>query len=701
MREIGAFAQGLAAGEAVPAAAAVGIAGIVLVEVLQRWFPQVPAVLVMVVLATAATSVLDLADHGVGLIGELPQGFPPFSVPDVRVSDLGPLLAGAVGIALIALADTISTASSFAARTGQEIRGNQEMLGIGTANLAAGLFQGFPVSTSGSRTAVAERAGAKTQLTGVVGAALIVLMIVLVPGLLRNLPQPALAAVVITASLSLADGPGTARLWRQRKVEFFLSVFAFLGVALLGVLPGIGIAVALSILNVFRRAWLPYQTVLGQVDGIEGYHDVHSYPQARRLPGLVIYRFDAPLFFANARTFRDEIRHLSRSEPKPRWIVIAAEPITDVDTTASDVLFELDRELDRHGTALVFAELKDPVRRKIDRYGLARAIEPDHFFPTVEAAVATYRSRTGATWTPTRRVRVRRARRRRAPGGRGPATGPVDPPGQLTGAALCSPAQTVVSAPGRAATAGSPPARGTGAPRRRGRAGRARSAGSPWRAGSGPCWGGSAAAARPRPPTLGVVPRPQGADQEVPLLVPLLQHGTEDLVREPEGEVGCRGDQGRDACLAVPPDAVLARGRGVPGEPGLAHRLRGVDDRLERLADPDAPDRERGEVADQSSTRWVRGQDDEAGLAVGLRAPRRVHAEGGQRPLRRRRRALVLDRPRVATRRRRSGPPWGAAGASATSAKFWPAVLIPLNSDARAASRTRALRSSCSVSTSR
>ena len=400
LREIGAFAQGLAAGEAVPAAAAVGIAGIVLVEVLQRWFPQVPAVLVMVVLATAATSVLDLADHGVGLIGELPQGFPPFSIPDVRVSDLGPLLAGAVGIALIALADTISTASSFAARTGQEIRGNQEMLGIGTANLAAGLFQGFPVSTSGSRTAVAERAGAKTQLTGVVGAALIVLMIVLVPGLLRNLPQPALAAVVITASLSLADGPGTARLWRQRKVEFFLSVFAFLGVALLGVLPGIGIAVALSILNVFRRAWLPYQTVLGQVDGIEGYHDVHSYPQARRLPGLVIYRFDAPLFFANARTFRDEIRHLSRSEPKPRWIVIAAEPITDVDTTASDVLFELDRELDRHGTALVFAELKDPVRRKIDRYGLAHAIEPDHFFPTVEAAVATYRSRTGATWTP-------------------------------------------------------------------------------------------------------------------------------------------------------------------------------------------------------------------------------------------------------------------------------------------------------------
>ena len=141
-------------------------------------------------------------------------------------------------------------------------------------------------------------------------------MIVLVPGLFRNLPQPALAAVVITASLSLADIPGTVRLWRQRKAEFLLSITAFLGVALLGVLPGIAIAVALSILNVFRRAWWPYDTVLGRVEGLEGYHDVHTHPEARHLPGLVIYRFDAPLFFANAKTFRDEVRRLARAEPE-------------------------------------------------------------------------------------------------------------------------------------------------------------------------------------------------------------------------------------------------------------------------------------------------------------------------------------------------------------------------------------------------
>jgi MFS superfamily sulfate permease-like transporter len=245
---------------------------------------------------------------------------------------------------------------------------------------------------------VAERSGAKTQLTGVVGAALIIVMIVLVPGLFRNLPQPALAAVVITAALSLADIPGTVRLWRQRKVEFLLSIAAFLGVALLGVLPGIAIAVGLSILNVFRRAWWPYDTVLGKVEGLEGHHDVRSYPNAQQLPGLVIYRFDAPLFFANAKTFRDEVRRMARADPPPTWILIAAEPMTDVDTTASDVLEELDEALNAQGISLVFAELKDPVRRKIERYGLTRTINPRHFFPTIETAVAAFRELTGAEW---------------------------------------------------------------------------------------------------------------------------------------------------------------------------------------------------------------------------------------------------------------------------------------------------------------
>jgi high affinity sulfate transporter 1 len=397
--EAAGFAKGVSNGETVAAALAIGLLGLVLIVGLQRLVPKLPAVLVAVVVSILAANAFSLADHGVSLVGPLPQGFPPLTLPSVPMSDLALLVAGAVGIAVVSLTDTISTSSAFAARAGQEVDGDREMIGIGAANIAAGFFQGFPVSTSGSRTAVAEQAGAKSQVTGLVGALAITLLLLVAPGLLRNLPQPTLAAVVITASLSLADIPGTVRLWRQRRTEFTLSMAAFAGVALLGVLPGIAIAVALSIGNVFRRAWWPYETELGRVPGIPGYHDVRSYPDAEQLPGCVLYRFDAPLFFANAKTFRDEVRRLAQATPRPRWIVVAAEPITDVDTTASDVLFELDAELDAKGTSLVFAELKDPVRAKLERYGLAEEIEPRHFFPTVGAAVSAFQAETGARWT--------------------------------------------------------------------------------------------------------------------------------------------------------------------------------------------------------------------------------------------------------------------------------------------------------------
>ncbi len=395
--ETHAFIHGLASGKTVGAAVAIGLVSLALILALGRWLPKVPGVLVAVVIAIAASSVFSLVDHGVSLVGSLPKGFPPLTVPN-PISDLPLLIAGALGIALVALTDTISTASAFAARTGQEVDGNGEMIGIGVANVAAGFFQGFPVSTSGSRTAVAEQAGAKTQVTGVVGAAVIVLMLVLVPGLLKNLPDPTLAAIVIAASMSLADIPGTVRLWHQRRVEFTLCIAAFLGVALLGVLQGIAVAVALSILNVFRRAWWPYQTTLGRVEGMPGLHDRELHPEAQQLPGVAVFRFDAPLFFANARTFRDQIRGLAAAEPRPRWIVIAAEPITDVDTTAADMLKDLDEELNAEGTSLVFAELKDPVREKLERYELVGPLEPAHFFPTLDAAVEAFRQQTGAEW---------------------------------------------------------------------------------------------------------------------------------------------------------------------------------------------------------------------------------------------------------------------------------------------------------------
>ena len=263
--------------------------------------------LVAVVLAILAVNLFDLTESGVKVVGPLPEGFPPFTIPTVPVSDLLLLFAGALGIALVSLTDTISTASAFAARSGDQVDGNKEMIGIGAANIAAGFFQGFPISTSGSRTAVAAQNGAKSQVTGLVGAAAILLLLVFAPGLLKNLPQPTLAAVVIAASLSLADFSGMRRLWRQRRSDFWLAMTAFLGVALLGVLPGIGLAVAMSILDVFSRVWRPYEAVLGRVPGMAGYHDSRVNPTAAYLPGLVIYRFDGPLFFANANTFRDKV----------------------------------------------------------------------------------------------------------------------------------------------------------------------------------------------------------------------------------------------------------------------------------------------------------------------------------------------------------------------------------------------------------
>ena len=275
---------------------------------------------------------------------------------------------------------------------GEDVDGNGEMVGIGTANIAAGLFQGFPVSTSASRTAVAERAGSRSQVTGIVGAVMIGLMLVIVPGLLADLPQPTLAAIVIAAALSLADIPATRRLLAQRRTDFILSLVAFLGVVLLGVLPGIVLAIAMSVGNVFRRIWWPHRAQLRVVEGMPGYHDTVSYPDSEPVPNCLIYRFDAPLIFANARTFRDEVRSLASTQQPGDWLIVAAEPMTDVDTTACDMLDDLAVELDRRGVRLVFAEMKDPVRAKLAQYGMDKALPPERFFPTLSSAVTARRT---------------------------------------------------------------------------------------------------------------------------------------------------------------------------------------------------------------------------------------------------------------------------------------------------------------------
>lgn len=388
LEEVVAVVQAILDGSTVPAAAAIGLLSLGIILTLKRLMPKVPAVLVAVVVAIAISILVDLAGRGVKVVGVLPQGFPRPSIPLVPLSDLWLLVVGAIGISLVALADTISTATSFAARHGEEVDGNKEMIGIGAANVAAGFFQGFPVSTSSSRTAVAEQSGAKTQLTGLVGAGMITLMIVFLPGLLADLPQPTLGALVIAAALSLTDVPALRRLRRQRPMEFLLAIAALLGVALLGVLPGIIVAVTLSVANVFRRIWRPYRAMLGKTEDPPGLHDVTSYPDAKVTAACPVYRFDAPLIFANARTFRDDIRQLAAEEPQ--WIVVAAEPITDIDTSAWEMLCELVPFLTDRGIRLVFAELKDPVRTKLRTYGVDGVLSAENFQPTLDSAMAAF-----------------------------------------------------------------------------------------------------------------------------------------------------------------------------------------------------------------------------------------------------------------------------------------------------------------------
>ncbi len=370
---------------------AVGLGCLIVLLGLPRLTRRVPAVLVAVVGATVISAALGLAEEGVKMVGSLPQGVPTPAFPWTSLGDVGPLLIAAVGITLVSLADTIATATSFAARRGDEVEPDQEMIGIGAANVAAGFFQGFAVSTSGSRTAVAEQSGAKSQVTGLVGAGLVAALLLFLNSLLADLPQTTLAAVVIVAALSLMDLGTLRHYYEVRKSAFMLSVVATAGVMIFGVLWGIAIAVILAILLFFRRNWWPHGTVLGRVEGMPGWHSLETYPDARQHPGIVVYRWEAPLFFANAGIFRQQIRRLVRDN-QATWVVLQCEAITDIDVTAAEMLRQLDDELNAMGVHLAFAELRDRLQDLALRYGLLETLDRDHFYPTLKAAVRDVRA---------------------------------------------------------------------------------------------------------------------------------------------------------------------------------------------------------------------------------------------------------------------------------------------------------------------
>jgi high affinity sulfate transporter 1 len=399
LRNLWAIASALMEGKANWTAFTVGALTLAVILLLKRR-PQLPGILIAVAGATVAVGVFDLAARaGVSVLGSLPQGLPGFAIPWITTADIVPVLIGGCAVALVSFADTSVLSRVYAARTRTYVNPNQEMVGLGIANLAAGFFQGFPISSSSSRTPVAEAAGAKTQMTGVVGALAVALLLVMAPDLLQHLPSSALAAVVIASAIGLIEVADLRRIYRIQRWECWLSIVCTVGVAVFGAIEGIGLAIVIAIIEFLWDAWRPYSAVLGRADGVKGYHDIKRYPDARLIPGLVLFRWDAPLFFANAELFSVRVLDAVAASPTPvRWLVVAAEPVTSVDVTSADMLAELDDTLHVAGIELCIAEMKDPVKDKLKRFGLFARLGETAFFPTVGAAVDSYVAMYSVDW---------------------------------------------------------------------------------------------------------------------------------------------------------------------------------------------------------------------------------------------------------------------------------------------------------------
>ena len=390
LQKLGNFILGLLDGRTHVMTLALGLFTLAIVVALRN-NRVVPGVLAAIVLAILATDQLALHAQGVDVLGPLPQGLPLPTFPLIPMADLVTVLLGGASVALLAFAETSVLSRSYAHRHRETVDPNQEMIALGMVNIASGLFQGFPLSSSASRTPVAEAAGSRSQLTGVVGALAVASLLLAGPGLLQNLPMAALAAIIIVAASRLFELAELRRIYRMQRWEFWLSIGCSAGVIILGAIPGIGLAVALAVIEFLWDGWKPHSAILGRVDGLKGYHDLKRYPHARQIPGLVLFRWDAPLFFANAEPFSQQVRDAIAAAPEPvRWLVVAAEPVTSVDVTAADMLTELHNALREAGIELHFAEMKDPVKDKLRQFGIFERFGSDGFFPTIGEAVGGY-----------------------------------------------------------------------------------------------------------------------------------------------------------------------------------------------------------------------------------------------------------------------------------------------------------------------
>ncbi|MFJ4850729.1 MULTISPECIES: SulP family inorganic anion transporter [unclassified Streptomyces] len=375
--------------QAQPPTVLMGACALVFLFLVRRWAPMAPGPLLAVVFGTVAVSVLGLRGHGVAVIGEVPSGLPSASLPEP--DDLPSLVLPAVGVLLVGYTDVILTARAFAARAGHGLDPNQELLALGASNLGAGVLHGFPVSSSASRTALGDQAGSRSQVYSLVAFVAVVSVLLFLGPLLSGLPDAVLAAIVVFAACRLIDLPGFRRLAGFRRRELLLALACLLGVLVLDILYGVLVAVALSVAEMLSRVARPHDAIEGLVPGLAGMHDVDDYPRARTIPGLLVYRYDSPLFFANAEDFRRRALDAVDAQDKPvRWFVLNTEANVEVDITALDAVDALRRELIDRDIVFALARVKQDLMDDLDAYGLTQAVGRDRVFPTLPTALSAY-----------------------------------------------------------------------------------------------------------------------------------------------------------------------------------------------------------------------------------------------------------------------------------------------------------------------
>ncbi|MFC5381654.1 SulP family inorganic anion transporter [Aquipuribacter nitratireducens] len=387
--QVTSFVSGL--DQTVTATLVLGLAVLVLLLAAQRVFPRAPGPLMAVLAATAVSVAFDLESAGLAVVGDIPAGFPTLGTPDVAWSDVRHVLLAAVGVTIVAYSDNVLTGRAFGSRNGYRIDPNQELLALGAANLSAGVSQGFPVSSSGSRTAIGDALGSRTQLYSLVALASVVVVLLFLRPVLAQFPTAALAAIVVYAALRLVDVHEFRRLAAFRRSELVLALATTAGVLVFDILYGVLVAVGLSVLDLLRRVARPHDGILGYVPGLAGMHDIDDYPTAVQVPGLVVYRYDSQLFFANAEDFRRRaLDAVDAAEGPVEWFVLNAEANVEVDITSVDALDELVAELKARGVHFAMARVKQDLRRYLTSSGFVDRIGPDRIFSTLPTAVQAY-----------------------------------------------------------------------------------------------------------------------------------------------------------------------------------------------------------------------------------------------------------------------------------------------------------------------